>query len=164
MGFNSVGPVVFESVSNVTTTPSVQLGTVRVYEGETYEYVYAAGAVNVGYGAAYTGTSGYTVQATGAVSGEGCAGICKHATIPASSYGWLLKKGVVDVINGMAGSAIVAADIVYMATDGKFCSGRGQPATSATDFIGGWPVGKVLSAGASGGTGASLSLIKAVLY
>ena len=37
MGVHSVGPVVFESVSNVTATPSVELGTQRMYLGEIYE-------------------------------------------------------------------------------------------------------------------------------
>lgn len=157
--FHSENPVLFEGVSNVTATPSVGLGFMRVYNGEVYEYVYAVGAINKGYGTTYSGTSGHSVLATGIVSGEYCAGYCKHATIPAASYGWLLKKGVVDALNGTASSAPADGDVVYLAADGAFHTGRGQMATAATDFIGGHVLGKVLSAGASGGTGASFSLI-----
>lgn len=145
-----------ESVSNVTATNSVELGSIRFHDGEYYEYVYAVGAVNVGYGCAYSGTSGHSVLATGIVSGEHAAGFCKHATIPAGSYGWLLKKGVIDAPNGRASTVTVANDLAYLAADGKVCTDV-KVVTSAIDH--GHVFGKVLSAGASGGTGASLSLV-----
>jgi hypothetical protein len=155
MGFNSVGPVCFESVSAVTATPTVELGTVRWESGEVFEYVYASTTVPVGYGGAYTGTSGHTVVATGIVSGEYAAGFCKHATIAGGTYGWLLKKGVLDVKNGRAGTATVINDLLYMGADGAVVTDV-KVVTSAIDH--GHIVGKVLSAGASGGTGASLTL------
>lgn len=151
-----VGPVVFESVSNVTATPSVELGTLRFHDGEYYEYVHAAKELPVNYLAVYSGTSGHTCVTTGAVSGEYCAGGVKHATISSGSYGWLLKKGVIDVKNSKAGSAPVINEVAYLGTDGGFFNER-LLITSCIDT--GHIIGKVLSAGASGGTGASMSLL-----
>ena len=161
MSYYGISPLSFESVSAVTATPTpgLDLGTERIVAGEKYRYVYSLGQISPGYGATYSGTSGNSVAATGVVSGEHCAGFCKHATLTTGTYGWLLVKGVVDSYNGMTNSAPADGDVVYLTTDGKFRSGKGAPATSATDFVGGYAVGKVLSAGASGGTGASLSLL-----
>jgi hypothetical protein len=152
----SVGPISFESVSNVTATPSVQLGQVRFHDGEYYEYVFAAKELPVGYGAVYSGPSGHTCVTTGAVSGEHCAGWVKNATISSGSYGWLLKKGVVDAKNNRASTAPSVNQVAYLGSDGGFINDA-LVVTSAIDH--GHIVGKVLSAGASGGTGASLSLL-----
>lgn len=148
--------VYMESISAVTATNSVELGSVRFWDGEYYEYVYAVGLLAPGKGAAYSGTSGNSVVATGIVSGEHCAGFCKHATIPTGSYGWLLKKGVVDAVNGRASTAPVINDLTYLGADGAFVTDV-KVVTSAIDH--GHVIGKVLSAGASGGTGSSLSLL-----
>jgi hypothetical protein len=153
---NGIGPIRFESVSNVTATPSVSLGEIAFYEGEYYEYVYAVKELPVGYGAVYSGTSGHSCVATGVVSGEFCAGFVKHAAISSGSYGWLLKKGVVDAKNGRASTAPVINDLTYLGADGAFVTDV-KVVTSAIDH--GHIIGKVLSAGASGGTGSSLSLI-----
>lgn len=154
-------PVAFESVSNVTATPSVALGTERFFDGEKYEYVYAVKEIPVGYGAVYSGTSGHSVVATGAVSGEFCAGWCKHTAISSGSYGWLLKKGVVDAKNARASTAPSVNQVAYLGSDGGFVTDA-VVATSAIDI--GHAIGKVLSAGASGGTGSSLSLLYVSVY
>ena len=161
MGFYGLEPILFESVSAVTATPSVELGVMRVHAGEVYEYVYAVGCVSMGIGAVYSGTSGHSVVATGAVSGEMCAGFAKHESLTTGTYGWLLKKGVVDAANGRASTAPVINQVARLAADGKFCTDV-MVATSAIDQ--GHVVGKILSAGASGGTGASLSLLYVSIY
>jgi 2-keto-3-deoxy-6-phosphogluconate aldolase len=109
-----------------------------------------------GYGTVYSGTSGHSVVATGAVTGEVCAGWVKHATITSNGYGWLLKKGVVDAKNARASTAPVINQPAYLGSDGGFVTDT-PVVTSAIDH--GHVVGKILSAGASGGTGASLSLL-----
>lgn len=161
MSYYGADPVMFESVSAVTATPSVELGTVRRHAGEVYEYVYAVKALPVGYGCVLTGTSGHSCAATGVVSGEYAAGFVKHAEISSGSYGWILKKGVVDLKNGRAGTAAVVNEVIHLAADGAICSDV-MVATSSID--GGCIVGKVLSAGASGGTGASLTLCYVSVY
>jgi len=159
--YHSADPVCFESVSNVTATPSVQLGEERMYLGEKYVYVFAAKELPVGYGAVKTGTSGFTCVATGSVSGEFCAGFVKHAAISSGSYGWLLTKGVVDAKNGRASTAPVINEVAYLGADGAFVTDT-MVVTSAINT--GHQIGKILSAGASGGTGASLSLLYVSVY
>lgn len=146
----------FESISAVTATNSVELGSLRFHDGEWYEYVYSLGQISPGFGSAYSGTSGNSVVATGIVSGEHCAGFCKHVTMTTGTYGWLLKKGVVDAPNGRASTATVINDLAYLGAEGKVITDV-KVVTSAIDH--GHIIGKVLSAGASGGTGASLTLM-----
>jgi hypothetical protein len=161
MSLYGADPVAFESVSNVTATPNVALGTTRTFQGERYEYVYAIKECPVGYGTVYSGTSGHSVVATGCITGEVCAGWVKNATISSGSYGWLLKKGVVDAKNARASTAPSVNQPAYLGTDGGFVTDT-SVATNAIDC--GHVVGKVLSAGASGGTGSSLSLLLVSVY
>lgn len=156
MAYFGVDPINFESISAVTATNTVDLGTMRWHSGELYEYVYAVKTIPVGYGAVYSGTSGHSVVATGAVSGEHCAGFCKHVDIDLGKYGWLMKKGVVNAKNGRASTAPVIDQVARLGADGAFVTDV-MVATSAIDH--GHVIGKILSAGASGGTGASLSLL-----
>ncbi len=157
MAFYGVDPVQFESISAVTATNTVDLGTLRWHAGEMYAYVYAGKGVPKNYGCVYSGVSGNTIACTGAVSGEVAAGFCKHESIPTGSYGWLLKVGVVDVKNARASTAPSLNQPAYLGTDGGFVTDT-TVVTSAIDC--GHVIGKVISAGASGGTGASLSLLR----
>ena len=156
MAYYGIDPINFESVSAVTSTNSVDLGTLRWDSGELYEYVYAVGTISVGVGGVYSGTSGHSVVATGAVTGEACAGFCKHVALASGKYGWLLKKGVVDAKNARASTAPSVNQPAYLGSDGGIVTDT-SVVTSAIDC--GHVIGKVLSAGASGGTGSSLSLL-----
>lgn len=156
MAFYGLDPVCFESVSNVTATNTVELGTIRFHDGEYYKYVHAAKTVSMGIGGVYTGTSGKTIVATGAVSGEHCAGVVKHESIPSGQYGWLMVHGVVNMWNAKAGSVPVANEPAFLGTDGGFANER---VTVTNAVMHGHVIGKVLSAGASGDTGASYSLM-----
>lgn len=95
--FQSVNPVAFESVSNVTATPSVALGTRRIFNGEEYVYFYNNTGSSVTQGAAMTvsGLSGYSL--TRSTTAEIDAPICfvKHADVAAGSYAWGLVRGLV---------------------------------------------------------------------
>lgn len=146
MGFNSVAPILFESVSNVTTTPSVELGTRVTVNQENYLYVYAQATVSASVGATISGVSGYSVVATGMISGAFCVGFAKHADIPAGSYGWLLTRGALSSpVNGMASTALAATDNVQLAADGKICAAG----------AGGHLAGRMITSVVSGGTGGS---------
>lgn len=157
MAFYGDHPVVNESVSAVTATPSTDLGTIRCHAGADYMYVYAVGTISQYCGAILTGTSGYSVVATGAVSGQFAMGFAVHDSIPAGSYGWLFQRGVANIKNGMASTALAVTDNIYLATDGQGVFGRTTVTTNAVSD--GHVIGKLLSAGASGGTGGSLSLV-----
>jgi hypothetical protein len=88
-----------ESVSAVTATPSVELGTERVVAGEKYVYIYNAGAsaaAPLGMIRPTSATGAYTC-AVSSVSGDMPVAFVKHVTIPSGSYGWGLVKGMLTI-------------------------------------------------------------------
>jgi hypothetical protein len=136
----------FESVSAVTATPSVEVGTVRDEGDEKYIYVYNNGAtqISTGRGATVTGVTGYSVTVSTTTSTDLIVGVCKHATIAASSYGWLLVRGF-STCKAAPASALAAGDMLVVAADGAFTN-----KDISTGYVG--PVvGKcVVATGASG--------------
>lgn len=142
MGFQSVGPVCFESVSAVTATPSVEVGTIRIEGDEKYIYVYNAGTtqISVGKCAVASAVSGYSVTVS-SISGDFAIGFAKHATLTTATYGWLVTRGFVDsVTNGMASTALAAGDVIQVAADGAVAKGVTGPS-----------VGKMMTATGSAG-------------
>ena len=102
-----------ESVSAVTDTPSVDLGSERVWKGETYKYCFNAGgnSINAGYGVALiTNASGYSVAGTGVSDTPlPCVGVIKHTTMTTDAYAWVMTKGFMTVNTG---NSILAAGVV----------------------------------------------------
>lgn len=142
--YQGIAPVLFESVSAVTATPSVQLGTRCNVGGNDYVYVYAAGgAINKGNAAIITGTSGYSVNVTSVTMVDLGVGICRNATIAAGSYGWLMTRGFSD-FNAGANDSFAVGNPLALAVDGLFAN-----KTISTGYV--TPVvGRCLSACASG--------------
>lgn len=95
------GPVLEEGVSQVTQTPSVEVGVKRVYLGETYVYAFNAGGSQISQkmvAKLVTGASGYSVAATALTDVFSPAvGVVKHSTMAAADYGWLLTQGFATV-------------------------------------------------------------------
>jgi len=153
MAFHSLNPINFESVSAVTLTPSVEIGVRRIENEEEYIYCYNDGGASItaGFGVILSNVTGYSVTVSSVTEVGGFFGIAKNATFATAAYGWMMVRGFVDMPNGMAGTAVADADIVVPAVDGKFAAH-----TSTAKTI---PFGVVMSAGASGGTGASLSML-----
>ncbi len=115
-----------ETPSAVTATPSVELGSRRVWKGEEYVYCYNAGgaaiatSVNLGV-KLITGCSGYSVAATSITDTVNpCVGVVKHAQIGAASYGWVMVKGFATVSVVTALTADYGA--LALGVDGKFIS------------------------------------------
>lgn len=152
-------PVEFESVSNVTLTNSVDLGTVRVFNGEEYVYVYNDGGVQVlpGFGVVMSGNTGYSVTHSSTTSFNYCIGMVKHATFAVAGYGWLLTRGFTNVKMHADSSGIVG-DPIYLGLSGTVV-GLGLKNTSTTAFsqatsqFGVQPIGVCVQATASAGTG-----------
>lgn len=141
--FNAA-PILFESVSAVTATNSVDLGTKRFVGDEEYIYVYNAGGSQISTGrvATVSAVTGYSVTVS-SVSGAFIIGACKNATLTTATYGWLVTKGWVDgATNGMASTALAGGDPVQAAADGAICKGETGPY-----------IGKIVAATASAGTG-----------
>lgn len=106
MAYASISPIAFESVSQVTSTNSVELGTYRREGATLYVYAYNAGNNPAWPGdavylsaqdVAFTGsfTSGYSFDLTNAVSQVGVfAGAVQHSTFSTAQYGWLAVQGL----------------------------------------------------------------------
>ncbi len=135
---NSLSPVCFEPVSQVTLTPSVQLGTVRGDAGVGYVYVYNDGNSQISQGqfAVLAGTnslsSGYSVTVTNAASQAGgmkVVGVAHNATLSTGSYGWLATKGIVLAALDASTVSMNAGDVVVAGVDGGFVVLAGTSAT-----------------------------------
>jgi len=157
-------PIEVESVSNVTATNSVDLGTVRVYNGEEYVYVYNAGpqSITVGQCAFMSANSGFSVTVTATVDGgDFPIGFVKHTAIGTGAYGWLITRGFTSVQNGMTSTAITIGDLLIPAAAGAVrkqpAVGLGTSLSQTTVFFAPY-IGTVVSGCASGGTGSSVGV------
>jgi hypothetical protein len=127
-----------ESVSAVTATPSVDLGTRRFEGGADWLYVYN-GSTNEAIDQ-YRGcklaslSSGYTVDCATAdpstITAAILAGVAVNATISTGSYGWIMTRGQASIYN--KGSAAVGGDHIFLAVSGTF---RGYTATTGTGAL-----------------------------
>ena len=106
MAINSISPILNESVSNVTSTNSVELGTRVTVSGIDYIYVYNVGAQTIAQGhmgfiaaATYASSiAGFYVAGSNAASHTRChavVGVAHNAAIATTKYGWLATRGVV---------------------------------------------------------------------
>jgi hypothetical protein len=118
------GPVLEEGVSQVTATNSVDLGTRRIFEGESYVYCYNAGGsqASPSYGVKLiTGCSGYSVAVTALTDvANPCVGVVKHATLTTATYGWVMTKGFLN-LETHANSTITGDYVnISLGLDGTF--------------------------------------------
>jgi hypothetical protein len=128
MALQGLSPIRFESVSAVTATNSVELGTRVTDGGVDYVYCYNAGAATIGQGkmgrlSPSSLSSGYSVVVSNPASQSGghfVVGVAHNAAIAASSYGWLATRGV--VLAALDGSEVSmnSGDIVVPGVDGGF--------------------------------------------
>lgn len=122
-----------EGVSQVTLTPSVQLGARRISSGEEYVYAYNAGNVQVSpsYGLRLvTGASGFSFDGA---SGDGianpCLGVVKNATITTGAYGWVMTKGFTSV--ECTPDSTVTGDYIAICLRANGCFYQSLPLTDA---------------------------------
>lgn len=142
MAFQGASPVLFESVSAVTATPSIDVGTRRVDGGNHYVYVYNAGnsAINMGYAAVMSGVSGYSVTVSAITQVDFGIGICKNATMATATYGWLLTKGFSYFNTGANDSCSTGANLA-VGVDGvivykTICTGYMSPVVGKATLTG----------------------------
>jgi hypothetical protein len=145
MAVESLSPILFESVSNVTSTPSVELGTERKYAGETYRYIHHCGiataAVGLGLTRPASAFAGLYSASVSSASGDVCVGFIKHAQMTPNQYGWALIRGLVTVAVSSGASSVAAGAIALGA--------NGVVATHTS----GLPCGQLLTAIVSGNSG-----------
>lgn len=139
----------FESVSAVTATNTVDVGTRRYYEGKEYVYVYNNGnsQISVGNGATVSALTGMSVTVSSVTSVSPCVGVCHHATLTTGTYGWLVTKGPGVNLTADADTGLAVADNAVLGTDGVVTRVTGATGYKAPVFA------YVTDATASGGTG-----------
>lgn len=145
---NDVGPIGFESVSNVTATNSVRVGTVIARGDERYVYVYNTGnsQINPGNGAVMSLVTGYSVTVSSTTSADFLVGVCKHATLTTGTYGWLVTRGFTSIEMGGTSGTVAAGGLVELGDDGEF-----YPVSNTT--ANGPVVGKAMEAIVSSASG-----------
>lgn len=129
MAFHGIDPVNFESVSAVTATPSVELGTRRMDSGNDYVYVYNGSTAaqiskgQMGFLSPTNLSSGFTVTVSNAASqsgGERCVGVAHNATITTGAYGWLATRGICYAALDASEVSMNSGDLVVPGVDGGF--------------------------------------------
>lgn len=122
---NGLSPIRFVSPS-FTTTGSLgpndpNVGDVLEYGNERYVFVYNNGATQalVGDGVVLSAVSGYSVTVSSTTSVDLLVGVVKHATLPASGYGYVCTRGFTQVNMG-ANLSAAAGGLLILAADGKF--------------------------------------------
>lgn len=125
MTVENISPVQFESVSAVTATPSVELGTERTVAGQKYVYIHNCGisTASVGYGLVRpaSAAAGLYSCSVSSVSGDQCIGFVKHADIPTLYYAWALTDGLVG-LQVSSGASTVAAGAVGLGINGNIAT------------------------------------------
>ncbi len=146
--YQGVAPILFESVSAVTATPSVQLGSRVIVDGNEYVYCYNAstsGQASKGYCVTVSGVSGYSVTVSSTTNVDLPFGLVKHATIAVGSYGWIMVRGFCAAAK--AASAVAVGDMLAHGVDGNLVA----VATMVGQF--GPVVGKAMAAAVSATSG-----------
>lgn len=144
MSLDSIGPISFESVSAVTATPTVEIGTRRSVAGNEYLYVFNAGNTQIskGHAAILSGVSGYSVTVSSITMTDYPVGMVKHTTLTSDTYGWLMTKGFATFIAG-ASDSFAVGNPIGLGVDGAFVN-----KTISTGFMSP-TLGKCLQATAS---------------
>lgn len=132
-----------ESVSACTATPSVELGTRRIVNGNEYVYCYNAETVadqNLFVRANGANDTGYSFTVT-TVSGTNLSGpiigVVSNQTIAAATYGWVQTKGKAKYMAGGAvtmsvGGAIECARLIVGADGAADFATGGTGSTGTT--------------------------------
>jgi len=148
-------PVLFnESVSAVTATNTVAVGTIRSDGGNKYRYVYMEQSAQVGYAVMLTsGGSGNSVTAS-MVTGDMAAGVVQNTTMTTATYGWILVNGLASVKCGTAG--VSASKVLTVLSSGSFGDWASYQNIANSGATGGtlgtnWfaPVGRTLGSAAT---------------
>jgi hypothetical protein len=144
-----------ETVSAVTATPSVQVGTRRLADGVEYIYAYNGGsAANKGCPVILTSVSGYTfvvTYATAADRGSVILGIVNNATCAAASYCWVATRGIMGAY--VVSAAVAAQDTLIIKDGGGECRVATFTSSITQLAAGGCIVGRALEVNTAANSG-----------
>lgn len=153
-----VAPVINETTSNVTATPSVGVGMLASdAAGNNYIYVYNTSNSQISQGqfaVLATNVSGMSVTITNVAAGMDLAiGVARNATLTTGTYGWLMTRGFTGISTDAASG--VTGQVLALGSLGNF-----QVLTSAAgSFVTAPPVGRLQTSVATGVTIAAQAYI-----
>jgi hypothetical protein len=138
MTYYSHGPVVEESISAVTATPSVGIGMRRWHQGEEYVYCFNAGASQASVNKAVkfvTGASGYSVAVTSLTDVfNPLVGVVKHATLTTDTYGWVMVRGFASV--NVVSASTADYKMLALGAAGAFVEASGTTTLGTATVVG----------------------------
>lgn len=107
-----------KGISHVSAIPAANLGDRVLLDGNEYIYVYNGGSLTaqVGYGMAASSATGYTLIASHVTAQGWPVGVVHHVDIPASEYGWIMCRGVANVVAGLNTSLDANDALIMVAT------------------------------------------------
>jgi len=135
---NPVSPAMgrAETVSNVTATNSVPVGTLwGDVSGNQYVYCYNAGNSQISQGqfaVLATNVSGYSVTVTNVIGQDIAIGLARNATLTTGTYGWLMYRGFgglsTDAASGVTNQVLALGSLgnlqVLTAAAGSFSTAQ----------------------------------------
>jgi len=141
----------FGTVSMVTSTlgpNDPELGERRTVGNGEYVFVYNAGNTSIATGDICTisGVSGYSVTKSTTTGVDFAVGVCYHESFTSAQYGWLLTRGF-GKVNMHADNSVAAGGLLVCGDLGKAFN------QTVSTGIPSRPIGKAVSAIASGGSG-----------
>jgi hypothetical protein len=121
MSFNDT-LIRFGSVSMVTSSlgkNDPEIGTRAKVGNNEYLFIYNTGASSAPVGRAMTlsGVTGYSATVSSVIDKDHIIGVVYHAAIPASSYGWLLTRGIGTIATSTS-VALVTGVVATVQADG----------------------------------------------
>jgi len=140
MSYYGAAPILFESVSQVTLTPSVDLGTRRHEAGKEYLYCYnnTGSAVTQGALMVASALSGYSLTRSSTAAADLPLVGVENTSLAAAEYFWGLVRGPMSVMSvAMTAGALItigADGVVQTALVGSFPTGPviGKALTTST--------------------------------
>jgi hypothetical protein len=155
MGFYSVDPIRFGSLSMVTSSlgPSdPKVGDRTWADGREYVFVYNDGGEDIGPGfggVLQSGATGMSVTVSSVTSDDICVGVVRHATLTTGTYGWLVSRGITNVEMNATSGTVAAGGLIEIAANGDF-----SPVSNTTANLAP-AVGKALEAIVSSASGSA---------
>lgn len=109
-----------DGVSDITATPSVELGTRRVLNNREYIYCYNNGTTaNVGLGLIASLNSGYSLTVTAALK-DRCMAVVQNVNLTTNYYGWAQVKGQANIAIGSDHATCATGEGIYLIANGEF--------------------------------------------
>ena len=158
MGIGHV-QVLNKGISFVTAVQAHNLGDRVMYGGDEYIYMYNknTATAKAGYAVYLSAATSYSFMMQSATTDVDVAcGIIKHVDIPYQEYGWVLVKGICDVVAGLNTGLAQGDKLIMVSTTNTGNISRKTQNTYFSNIVGEPnPFGVMLQVAATAAAGAA---------